>query len=249
MIRFSIVTVTLNCEQFINEALISVTQQTFREFEHIVWDGKSEDNTLEIVQQFPHVKVFSGKDTGISDAMNRGLQLAQGEYILFLHGDDGLAHERVLEEIDDFLTQKGNPAWVYGRADVIDKDGQYVRTTPLVSFDAKRLRKYNIITHPATVVSRKLLLDKGGFRTDLRYCMDYELWLRLAQTHVALPMPIVVARFREHMGSLSTRESQGVANEAYRVRNEYVKNIWERFRSYRTWKRRCRKINKSGTSI
>lgn len=242
--RFSIVTITLNSDKFIEQTLTSVIEQLFDDFEHIAWDGGSKDNTLEIIKRFPHVKLFSGKDSGISDAMNRGVEFAKGEYIVFLHADDCLADSKVLADVDHFLLQHGNPEWAYGRANVINPAGERVRTTELIPFEAKRLRKYNIITHPATVLSRRLFVEKGGFRTDLKYCMDYELWLRLALTHCAAAMPVVMANFREHQGSLSTREALGVADEAYRVRNEYVINLWERFQSYRTWKRRCRKLGR-----
>jgi glycosyltransferase involved in cell wall biosynthesis len=240
--RFSIVTITKNAEKYLEQTLLSVSGQTFPDYEHIVWDGGSVDRTIDIIKRFPHVRLFSGQDDGISDAMNRGARFAGGEYIIHLHADDCLAHGLVLAELDQLLSQRGNPPWVYGQADIIDHEGSYQRTSQLAPFDARRLRRYNIISHPATVLSRKLFVDAGGFRTDLKYCMDYELWLRLARTHVAIAMPVVVAKFRGHQGSLSTRETKGVADEAYRVRNEYVKNLWERFQSYRTWKRRCRKL-------
>jgi glycosyltransferase involved in cell wall biosynthesis len=243
--RFSIITVTLNAEKYLDQTLRSVIGQTFTDYEHIVWDGGSDDTTMDIIKRFPHVRLFSGKDSGISDAMNRGAQFAGGEYIIHLHADDCLAHARVLEEVDRFLTQQGNPPWVYGQVDIIDHNGSHQRTSHVISYDARRLRKYNIISHPATVLSRQLFMDAGGFRTDLKYCMDYELWLRLARTCAAIAMPVVMAKFRGHQGSLSTREKKGVADEAYRVRNEYVTNLWERFQSYRTWKRRCRKLEKN----
>jgi glycosyltransferase involved in cell wall biosynthesis len=240
--RFSIITITLNAEKFLERTLASVSQQTFKDCEHIIWDGGSKDYTLDIIKAYPHVKLFSGKDSGISDAMNRGAQFAQGDYIIHLHADDCLAHPNALTDVNKFLIQHDNPLWAYGRAEIIDLNDQIVRTTDLIPFEAKRLRKYNIITHPAVILSRQLFIDQGGFRTNLKYSMDYELWLRLAKTHRAMSMPMIVAQFREHHGSLSTREVLGVANEAYLVRNEYVKNLWERFQSYRTWKRRCRKL-------
>ena len=240
--RFSIVTVTLNAEKYLEQTLASVLRQGCRDYEHIVWDGGSSDATLDIVKRFPQVKLFTGTDSGISDAMNRGAAFAQGEYLIHLHADDCLAGAGVLEELDRSLAREGDPAWAYGRAEIVDPEGTRLRTTELVPFDARRLRKYNTITHPATVLSLQLFRQSGGFRTDLRYCMDYELWLRLARAHQAVPIPLVVSQFRQHDGSLSTRERFGVADEAYRVRNEYVQNLWERFRSYRTWKSRCRKI-------
>jgi GT2 family glycosyltransferase len=240
--RFSIVTVTLNAAKYLEQTLASVAGQSFRDYEHIVWDGGSSDGTLEIVRRFPHVKLFTGKDSGISDAMNRGASFASGEYLLHLHADDCLSGAGSLGELDRLLVREGDPVWAYGRAEVVDPDGKLLRTTELAPFDAKRLRKYNTITHPATVLALRLFQESGGFRTDLRYCMDYELWLRLAQRHQAVPLALVLSQFRQHQGSLSTREGFGVADEAYRVRNEYVRNLWERFRSYRTWRSRCRKL-------
>lgn len=245
--RFSIVTITYNAEKYLDENLSSVQRQSFRNYEHIVWDGGSSDRTVEIVKGYPQVKLMAGKDSGISDAMNKGADFACGEYLIHLHADDALAGDRVLEELDRLLAREGNPGWAYGRTEVVDPDGGYLRTTELAPFDPKRLRKYNTIAHPGTVLSLKLFRSSGGFRTDLKYCMDYDLWLRLARTERAVPLPIVLSKFRQHMGSLSSREVFGVADEAYRVRNEYVENIWERFRSYRTWKSRCRKLRrKSG---
>lgn len=241
--RFSIITITLNADRFIAQTLDTVARQSCKDYEHIVWDGGSSDNTLDIISKYPHVRLCCGKDSGISDAMNKGAQFAKGDYLIHLHADDCLANDSVLKDIDLFLRENNDPQWVYGRANIIDEYGTLKRTSELVQFDPKRLRKYNIITHPAVILSRMLFMEQGGFRTDLRYCMDYEFWLRLARKkYSAVATPIVVANFRGHMGSLSTRESLAVANEAYKVRNEYVENIWERIRSYRTWKSRCKRL-------
>jgi glycosyltransferase involved in cell wall biosynthesis len=240
--RFSIITITFNSEKFLSETLESVVNQDFSDYEHIIWDGGSTDRTLEIARNFPHVKIFEGSDMGISDAMNKGSLLGKGEFLLHLHSDDLLDHSKSLSQVDSFLRQHPNATWVYGQAKIINATGDTLRTTDFIPFSHKRLRKYNIITHPSTFISRKLFIQAGGFQTDLRYCMDYDLWLRLAEIAPPLPLPAVISQFREHSNSLSSSEGLHVTNEAYKVRNKYVKNLWERFRSYRTWKKRRKRF-------
>lgn len=239
--RFSIVTITFNSEKFLEYTLRSVAEQDFSDYEHLIWDGGSTDRTLEIARSFPHVKIHEGHDKGISDAMNKGGMLAQGEFLLHLHSDDLLAHPSVLSQVDTFFRHHPNTSWAYGRAEIINSVGIATRTTDFIPFCSKRLRKYNIVTHPATFVSKDLFARSGGFRTDLRYCMDYDLWLRLSEITPAIAIPSILSKFREHTGSLSTSESLGVADEAYRVRNQYAKSLLERFKSYRTWRKRRKK--------
>lgn len=243
MPRFSIITVALNAEKYLNDTLTSVAGQEFKDFEHIVWDGGSTDGTLEIVSRFPHAKLVCGKDTGISDAMNKGASFATGEFMLHLHADDMLAHSKALLWVDTCLRQHSQARWLYGKADVIDAAGNKVQESSFTPFDPKRLRKYNLLAHPATFLETSLFHQIGGFDTKLRYCMDYDLWLRLsAHGKNALALPASLACFRAHPQSLSTKEKQGVADEAYQVRNHYVTTFFERWRSYRTWRRRRKKI-------
>lgn len=238
--RFSVVTITSNAQMFLAQSLESVATQTFVDFEHILWDGGSSDRTLEIAHSFPHVKIYEGKDSGIADAMNRGAAFATGEFLIFLHADDKMPHARVLQMIDATLNLHPQYSWLYGRAKVIDGEGNQIRITPYEPFSFKRLRKYNFITHPSAVVSKMLFQKVGGFDPTLRYCMDYDLWLRLSRFACPLPLPTPLSCFREHQNSLSTREGLQVANEAYRVRNRYVISPLEKLRSYRTWKKRQR---------
>lgn len=238
--RFSIITITYNAQAYLADTLESLLSQDFTDYEHLIWDGGSTDQTLAIAREFP-VKIYEGKDRGIADAMNKGAFLAKGDYLLHLHADDLLAHERVLSFIDTCLKQHPS-GWLYGRADVIDANGKRLRTTPYIPFEEKRLRKYNMITHPATIVSRELFMSVEGFNPNLNYCMDYDLWIRLAQVTKPFALDAVLAFFREHDHSCSTREPLAVADEAYKVRNSYVRFPWERWKSYRTWKKRREEI-------
>lgn len=235
---FSILTVTLNGEKYLAESLQSVASQTSQDFEHLLFDGGSQDATLEIARSFEHVQVIEGKDLGISDAMNQIASHAMGDYIIHLHADDRLATPQVLEKVAVTLKQHPGIAWLYGRANMIDEKGDCRRITPFIEDATARLWKYNTLTHPSVVISRELFLRSSGFKTDLRLAMDYDLWIRLSQMAPAFAYPDVIGSFREHTGSLSTSRPLEVAREAYLVRNRYLKNPWKKFRSYRTYKRR-----------
>ncbi|MFZ0566347.1 MAG: glycosyltransferase family 2 protein [Chlamydiales bacterium] len=240
LVTFSLITVTFQAQDYLAQMLESVAAQDFSNFEHIIWDGGSTDKTLDIVQSFPHTALYRGQDRGIADAMNQASRFAKGKFLLYLHADDLLAHPRVLSLAATSLKQHPTVQWLYGRAHIIDEVGNRLRTTNYERFSLKRLAKYNFITHPSTFISHQLFQKAGGFREQWRYCMDYDLWLRVALFCEPLVLPTPLASFRQHVHSLSTSHPLEVADEAYKVRNQYITSPWNRYRSYRTWKKRRR---------
>lgn len=240
--RFSILTITYNAEKFLEKTLESVACQKFQDYEHLIFDGGSKDRTLEIAKKFSHVKIFQGKDEGISDAMNQIAALAKGEFLLHLHADDLLADDKTLLVVDTTLRQYPSFKWLYGLCAFIDETGVQKKVQQARPFCHKKLKKYNTISHPATYYSRELFFKAGGFKKELKLCMDYDLWRRFALDSQPLFIPKIVAKFREHTGSTSTSLPFKVADEAYLVRNSYATNIYEKWRSYRIWKRRTKKI-------
>jgi glycosyltransferase involved in cell wall biosynthesis len=240
--RFSIITITYNAEKHLQKTLESVAAQSFTDFEHIIWDGGSTDRTIEIAKKFPHVKIYQGKDEGISDAMNRGAAVACGEFLLHLHADDYLTQNDTLLIVDTHLRQHPEIKWLYGQIEIIDDNGEKKREGPFTPFNLKKLKRYNTIPHPACFYSKELFAQVGGFSTDLRYAMDYDLWRKFAKITLPLALPKIFSSFREHSGSTSTTQPVKVADEAYLVRKKHATNIWQQWRSYRTWKQRRKKI-------
>lgn len=237
--RFSIITIALNAEKYISETLRSTQSQNFTDFEHLVWDGGSKDNTISLAQSFKHVRVLQGKDSGISDAMNQASNHAQGDYLLFLHADDRLPHPNVLNFVHLALMQH-NPLWLYGKVGKMDEKGEAHGTYPFVFYRKGILQKYNMISHPGVFIKRDFFKLSGGYRTDLRYAMDYELWIRLSKLSAPFPFPIEIACFREHKGSLSTSLPIKVAKEAHEIRKNAAPSFYYRYLSYRTMKRRIK---------
>ncbi len=236
--KFSVITITRNAKKYVDQCISSVAGQDYGDVEHLFWDGGSTDGTLEVLQNSPSIHLHRGEDGGIADAMNKGAALATGEVLLFLHADDRLPHSQILSMVARAFKTHPQTQWLYGRAAIIDSKGFIKRTTPLEFYSKKRLERYNFLTHPAVYVTRSLFEEVGGFDRAIRYCMDYDLWFRLARTTSPLLLAAALAEFREHEGSLSISSPREVADEAFRVRSRYIKGPLAHYRSRRTWRRR-----------
>lgn len=127
---FSIITATYNSSPFIEQCIRSLTEQSFQDFEHIIIDGNSSDQTLRIIEAIKtenhrygkQLKLMSEEDSGVYDAFNKGLRLASGEYIFFLGGDDVLYSEKTLNAVHGSLTRRQNVALGYGDVMIFDRD-------------------------------------------------------------------------------------------------------------------------------
>lgn len=224
--RISVITVCLNAGSHIEQALSSVASQSWHNVEHIVVDGGSTDNTLSLIRNAaelnPHLRLISGQDTGISDAMNKGLAMTTGDVVAFLHADDYYPDKRVLEMVAVIFSEKPELAWLTGGMHHVDTQGGIIRTFPVRRWSYCRLLRGNIIFHPATFARRQRLLDAGGFDTGLRYAMDYDLWLRLGKTSAPYLLDQPLACFRVHPGSRSVLQIDEAFREEFTVRCHYL---------------------------
>ncbi len=136
---FSIITVTFNAQDTIERTLLSVEKQTFKRVEHIIVDGSSKDKTMEMVslyaernnQEGKHtVRFISEPDSGLYDAMNKGIRMAKGKYIVFLNAGDKLHYRSILDEMAQMIGEKDFSV-VYGETDIVDDEGKFLRTRRL----------------------------------------------------------------------------------------------------------------------
>lgn len=221
-LRFSIVTCTRNSAEFLGETLASVAIQTYRNFEHIFVDGGSTDGTLEMIAQVPgDVRVIQDAARGISHAMNAGILAARGDVILHLHSDDYLPHARCLQRVALHFQQQ-NCGWLYGRA-LSERDGYWTPEMPIFHpYSYARLLKGYIIPHVATYVRRELFERAGLFDENLRYTMDYDMWLRLGRIESPFQTREFLGVFRAHADSTTHANRLASLLEEHRVRRTYL---------------------------
>ena len=183
--KITIITVSFNSAQTIGDTLRSVAGQSYPNIEHIIVDGASTDQTMQIVTGFPHVKkCISEKDEGIYFAMNKGIAMASGDVIGILNADDLYADNDVIEKVAAVFEDPAVDA-TYADLVFVDREdvSKVVRTWKSGPF--KRSSMYNgwMPPHPTFFVRRSMYEKYGLFNTILRSAADYELMLRFLLKH------------------------------------------------------------------
>ncbi|MFN5646918.1 MAG: glycosyltransferase family 2 protein [Sphingobacteriales bacterium] len=216
MMNVSVITATYNSAATVADTLRSVRDQSYPLVEHLIIDGGSKDNTMEIVAGFPHIKqICSEKDRGIYDAMNKGVKRATGDIVGILNSDDFYASENVLREVVDTFEQSGCDA-VYGDLQYVDKDDvskvvRYWRSGP---YQQGAFKWGWMPPHPSFFVRHTLYDRCGLFNLDMKTAADYELMLRMIHKEGASLqyLPNVLVKMRTGGASNSSMASRLKAN-------------------------------------
>jgi len=198
--RISIITATYNSAATVRDTLDSIRNQRHPDIEHIIVDGASKDNTLEIVGTFPHVtKLISEKDKGIYDAMNKGIGMATGEIIGILNSDDVYIDDRVLSDVAAAFADT-SVMTVYADLQYVQADDLQKVQRNWISGPFKRRNFYYgwMPPHPTFFVRKEVYDRAGTFKTELRSAADYELMLRILVKHGfgTSYIPRVIVRMR-----------------------------------------------------
>ncbi|HPZ07361.1 MAG TPA: glycosyltransferase family 2 protein [Candidatus Eremiobacteraeota bacterium] len=181
MTKVSIITVCKNSEKTIEKTIKSVIFQTYNHIEYIIIDGKSTDNTINIINKYrDKIEHFiSEPDSGIYEAMNKGIKKATGDYCLFLNSDDYLYDNKVMERVFqkhyNYDIIYGNTLFDYGNGKLILKK------------EPEKISYYFLylggLAHPGQFIQRKLFTEYGLYNESYKLSSDYELQLRLLVKH------------------------------------------------------------------
>ena len=186
--KISIITINYNDAEGLRKTLASVASQTYTDIEHIIVDGASTDGSVDVIREYETINLsstnpirivwVSEKDKGIYDAMNKGVSISSGEYLLFLNGGDIMASDTVVENVLSYLTDTD---YIIGRS-YFSKDGKRCGASPLLS--EKDMSMYYMylhgINHQSAFIRRNLLIDTP-YDTSVRISAD---WLFFVQTIV-----------------------------------------------------------------
>jgi glycosyltransferase involved in cell wall biosynthesis len=218
----SIITPTLNQGRYIEDTLRSVRSQTYEAIEHIVVDGGSTDETLDILAQHPSAAQFrwtSGPDGGMYDAVNKGLVLAAGEILAYLNSDDLYFPWTVATVVD--LMEKTGAAVVYG--DAVKLDGGSDARMPWLqpSLHLPSIRAAGSLIQPAVFWRRAVYEQIGPFDSTLKFVGDLDYWLRAASRFPFVQVDEMLAIDRAHADQFSQRMRKELSEEERRTRRRH----------------------------
>ena len=187
--KVSIITVTYNSEKYLEDCILSVINQQYKDIEFIIIDGKSNDRTVDIVKKYEkHIsKWVSETDRGMYDAINKGMQMASGDVIGILNSDDMLEDDTVVEAIvDAFEKQKVDS--IYGDLEYVDPDNikKIYRIWKGKPYKRSLFQLGWMPAHPTFYFKRELFLKYGGYETHFFSAADYEFMCRyLFHNHIS----------------------------------------------------------------
>jgi glycosyltransferase len=179
--KISVITAVYNREATIADAIRSVQRQTHQDVNHVIQDGGSTDGTLDVVRSFddPRTDLLSAPDTGIYDAINRGMERAGGDVIGLMHSDDIFASDTILERVANVFEDPDIDC-VYGDLQYVaaDDTSRVIRQWTSGPYQRGPLKKGWMPPHPTFYLRRSVLERFGGYDTSFQIAADYDAMLR-----------------------------------------------------------------------
>ena len=226
--KISIVTITWNAARTLQRTLDSVRCQTYADIEHIIIDGASTDDTLHIAQRYQQdsshqIIIQSEPDKGLYDAMNKGLQKATGDYIVFLNAGDTLYAPDTIETVAiRALASTPLPAVIYGDTAITDSEGNFLhlrRHRPPEKLSWQSFRQGMLVCHQA-FYARLDIAQRIPYDLTFRHSADVDWCIRVMKEAERLQLPLtnthaILANFEE--GGNTTQNHRESLKERFRV--------------------------------
>lgn len=233
MIKFTIVTCTYNAEAVLQRTLDSVMKQTYCNIEHLIIDGVSKDKTLTMVKAYQHkndvgesaheILVFSEPDKGLYDAMNKGIDRATGDYLIFLNAGDVFPSEDTLEFVEGCVGEGEElPGVLYGDTDIVNMDGHFLRHRRLTPPKCLSWRSFmwGMLVCHQSFYARADIAKGIHYNLDYRFSADVDWCIRImreaARRH--LPLRNVNAVITNYLdGGMSVQNHKASLKERFQV--------------------------------
>jgi len=206
-ILVSIITPTLNRAQFLERNILSIKNQDYPFIEHVVVDGASTDNTIEILRKYEgtyNLKWISEKDRGCANAMNKGFKMAKGDIFCWLDSDD-IYLPGTIRKIVEIFQKYPNVDVVFGNMFIIDQSDKIIDYIKCTEFDGEALLYTGMILNPqSTFWRRSLHKNLNGLDQKYLRCADYDFFLRMALSEAKFyHIRDFLAAYRHHSQQLS----------------------------------------------
>ncbi len=214
----SIITPSYQQAEYLEFTLQSVLAQDIGPIEYLVVDGGSRDGSRDIIQRYSNKLAWwvSEPDSGQAEAINKGLQRAQGEIVAWLNSDD-LYLPGALAEAVALLRAEPELGMVFGDAITIDASGRYLNTLAFGNWGLTELISFRIICQPAVFMRRSVLEKAGPLDTSYHYMLDHQLWVRMASLAPIRHADSIWAAARHHPNAKNVAQSAGFGAETQQL--------------------------------
>ena len=229
----SIITVCYNSEEYIEDTINSVLNQTYNNIEYIIIDGNSDDNTLDIIKEYEKkfdngIKYISEEDQGIYDAMNKGLKLATGDIIGILNSDDFYAHENVIEKVvNNFLANDIEALY----SDLVyvapDDPKKIIRNWQAGEYKKGKYKQGWHPPHPTLFVKKEVYDKYGNFDLDYDIAADYDIMLRFLEKYNISTLYIPEVFIKMRIGGESSKNFKSILVNSWECYKVLKKNDLE----------------------
>ncbi len=198
--KISIITPSYNQCQYIEECIKSVSNQTYKNLEHIIIDNHSTDGTVKLVESLSHPRIqfISEADTGQGDAINKGFALSNGDIIMWLNADDFLASDSVISKIVEKFYKNKDIDIVYGGVEFVDYLGLFLRYVPPLKVCL------DMLNYVAYIGNSNIFVSRGAFvrcpiDQNYHFVIDHEWLMRIFRCNFQYKMiNIPITKFRKH---------------------------------------------------
>jgi glycosyltransferase involved in cell wall biosynthesis len=220
--KISVITPSFNQGIYIKDNIESVLYQDNPDYEHIIIDFGSTDNTLGILSQYKHIKWLSEKDNGPVDAIIKGINMAKGDIITWLNSDDYYPPNIFNKIIEQFRTN--DIQILVGNLMLVKPDKEFIyQSNHKNIYNLDYLIRYSadIITQPSTFFTKRVYMQSGGFDRSLKLVWDYDLFVKMFKLHKPFFVDKVLAVQRLYDNTLSRKFARKQAIELFKVSRKH----------------------------
>jgi glycosyltransferase involved in cell wall biosynthesis len=229
--QVSVLMSVYNGDRYLNEAIDSILNQTFPDFEFLITDDGSVDTSLKILQTYAardrRIRLYTQANQGLTRTLNTMLDQAQGELIARFDADDIALPERFEKQVA-FLQQHSDVVCVGSSLDWIDEQGRFIGHCPMPESDEilqqLMLGGISLLHHPTAMVRRSVMVQVGGYDTSLKTSADLDLWLRLGEVGKLANIKESLVLYRLHPQSITSAKQEQQAKDALTA----CQKAWER---------------------